>query len=556
MLFAWANKKLEQLAETIAPMGADSNSLHNKFLVALTHGNEDLALAILRGEVAPEPNPNGEPVVPFDAANTIFNNSKGNKAIHVACQYCAARVIHALINDYRISIDTFDYLGNTGLHYAAAANHSNVINVVKSLVQNYNATVTIRNANNQTPYDVSADTLVRQYLLPLQLQRETQDALDSGGPLPPGTDISSHRAHISQQFAKNNAPPTMPGAPAAGGGPPPPMQYDANIVSAPPSLHSQLGGTPVPGANNNTNRRMIPNDGFHSSASDPNLQRKYGHVSAQPPGMSSLPPPPPVLGGGAGAAGATGYTGGRIPTRSKYLAYDAVTGVASSVPTSTSSGFPPPPQQQPQQTFNPNNIPQQQQFQPPPAVNNFAQQQQPIAVNNNALPSRPPPMHMNSSPPAMTTTTPQPVMSNAPSPQPMMNNAAPSPSAAPSATVVSALPPPPQMNKFTPPSTVAATAAATAGNVFSTPPAVTDPTSATATSSTTPQQAFSSPPPAATTPAAAPVQSSPNTSFPPPPVALQSSPPPAANFFSPPSNNNASTSNDASNVFSSPPSNT
>jgi len=500
MLFAWANKKLEELAETIAPIGSDSNSLHNKFLIALTSGNEDLALSILRGEVAPEPSSNGEPVVPFDATNTIFNTSKGNKAIHVACQYCATRIMHTLVNDYRISIDTFDYLGNTGLHYAAASNHKNAINVVKSLVTNYNATVTLRNTQNQTPYDASSDTLVRQYLLPLQLQRETQNALDSGGPLPPGTDASRHRIEASKQFAKNNAPPTIPLAPGGG----PAMQY--NAMSAPPSLHSQLGsGTTITNTANSNTRRMIPNDGFHSSSSDPNLQRKYGHVNAQPSGM--LPPPPPVLGGGGGVA--IGLTGGRVPPRSKYLAYDAVTGMATSV------------------APVPYNPPQQQPFQPPPAMNNFAQQQQPIATNN-VMPSRLPPMHMNSSPPAMMTTQ-QPIMSNTPSPQPMMNNnnTAPSPSIVPP---VSALPPPPQMNRFTPPSAVAATAAATAGNVFSTPP---------------------NPSPAATVASptiSAPAQSSPNSSFTPPPAAAATNQT-AANFFSPPPNN-------ASNVFSAPPSNT
>jgi len=512
MLFAWANKKLEELAETIAPIGSDSSSLPNKFLAALTSNNEDLALSILRGAI--QPDPSGEPVQPLDANNTIFNNTKGTKAIHVACQHCSLRVIQTLVNDYRVSIDTFDYQGNTGLHYAAASNHPQAVNVVKTLVSSYNATVTLRNMNNQSPYDVSGDTLVRQYLLPLQLQRETQDALDSGGPLPPGTDCSSHRLHASQQFAKNNAPPTAPPA-----------------VSAPPSLHNQQ-------------RRMIPNDGFHSSASDPNLQRKYGHTAVQP--MSSLPPPPPAVGGGGG------FTGGRVPTRSKYLAYDAVTGTTSSIPT---AGYPPPnniPQQTfnpaNQQVFNPSNAPQQgfqppamstqQQFQPPPMSN---------IVQQTNVPTRPPPMHMNSSPPVMT--HPPPTMAQPTTitqPPPVMNQPP------PAATPMGALPPPPQMNTFTPPSAVASTAASTAANVFSspTPETASNVFSAPAQTPTQSPPMQSSPPessPPVQSPTASNVFSTPPTASPP---MQQSSNQPAANFFSPPPNTNVT------DVFSSPPSNT
>lgn len=514
MLFSWANKQLEKLAETIAPV-SNSSSLHNNFLAALASGNEDLALSLLRAEIeqpAQNTSAANEPVIPLDAQNTIFNNSKGNKAIHVACQHCALRVIHALISDYRVSVDTFDYQGNTGLHYAASSNNVQAYTVVKTLVQNYNATVTLRNANNQSAYDVSHDTSTRQFLLPLQLQRETQNAIDSGGPLPPGTDLSSHRLHASQQYAATNAPPTAPGA----------APNNAYPISAPPSLHSQIAA-----GNNNTNRRMIPNDGFHSSSSDVDLQRKYGHVNAQPPGASSLPPPP-VLGHAGGST--NGSVAGRAPTRSKYLAYDAVTGMASAVniaptpvsvhnnpPTNVGGFFSPPPAMNPSQSF-------------PAPTNIFSSQ----PTSNISPPTQQqPPMHIKIPPPAFNHTTPpfqqhQPLAAHAFSPQyPAVNNMQPP-------SIASTLPPPPQMNRFTPPSAPAASAAATASNLFSTPPTLAGTSPATtATPQTSASDAYSS--------------QSPSTPFPSPPAAVVNT---AANFFSPPP-----TKSCASNVFSSPPSN-
>ena len=206
-MFSWANKQLEYLAETMAPMSATTPS--NRFLSALSKNDDAQALACLDG--------------PFDESNTsmnphaVINTTKGCQPIHLACQHCSIQVLQSLIQNHGARVDTFDYHGNTGLHYACMhktiAVNMKPVDFVKLLVNEYKASVTVKNAQGQTPYDVCSDTLIRQFLLPIQLKEETQQCLDQGGQgLPPGIDMGG--INIVQNIAP---PPTSAMPPPVSG---------------------------------------------------------------------------------------------------------------------------------------------------------------------------------------------------------------------------------------------------------------------------------------------------------------------------------------------------
>jgi hypothetical protein len=124
-------------------------------------------------------------------------------------------------------------------------------------------------------------------------------------------------------------------------------------------------------------------DGFHSSASDPVLQQKYGHVIEKP---SIAPPPTGQL--GYNPAATTAPMSIPIPMQpqvastgiySRYVPYDAHNNTAAPIPqplvnpystgmpSSAYCGVPPP-------TFNPGQIVQQQQQQPSTVLSSPIQQ--------------------------------------------------------------------------------------------------------------------------------------------------------------------------------------
>lgn len=181
--FTWANKQLEKVAETLAP-ALDNNT--TRFQTAVKHQNVSGALSILActpGSIVPD----APSLIP---SSTLFA-PRNNYAIHVACAAACPDVVHALIQQYGISAEQFDAEGNTPLHYAASSTTPiHALSLVQSLVNNYNVTVTIKNAKGQTAYDVASQDSIRQFLLPIQLQRETQECIDNGGVgLVPGMDM-------------------------------------------------------------------------------------------------------------------------------------------------------------------------------------------------------------------------------------------------------------------------------------------------------------------------------------------------------------------------------
>lgn len=215
-----------------------------------------------------------------------------------------------------------DKSGDYPLHYAAKYGH---LECCKYLVEK-GAPVHLRNKAGQSAYDVADSHLVRQYLLPLLLVAERnngvvpQDYTPYGvpqpgpqtyhappGPPPPMAPLPSNS--YNQQAAPSNnypQPPYYP-APAAFSAPPsvpmaaaPPAPMPAAAVASSSSTYSSHSSS------SNSNGRFIapgndlrcsltfsltdplPADGFHSSASDPVLQQKYGHIIERP----SIAPPP------------------------------------------------------------------------------------------------------------------------------------------------------------------------------------------------------------------------------------------------------------------------
>ena len=321
-MFQWAQQTFDKLSQTVAPPPTDGAG---RFAYSVQRGEETTAMGC---------------IAEIDPVHTVINQAKGQYPIHLACHYSMERLIGLLLTQPGMNVQQTDLHGNTPLHYASMSQTANALDVVKSLISNYNASVLAKNAQGQTPYDVATMNSIRQYLLPIQLQAETQIALDNGGQgLPPGIDMGGLRI--------NN--PAMPPPPTYGGGPPgpttpgqPTMANDPNGATA-PTTHpgAQLFGTPSPTPFPQDSRIVsapasaaasptppLPNgrqgylrvgsssaaldgvskyraDGFSSSSSDVRLQKKYGHSTSAPPGGQRTPvAPPPSSGNSTGLAGA------------------------------------------------------------------------------------------------------------------------------------------------------------------------------------------------------------------------------------------------------------
>jgi len=365
-MFAWATEKLEVLSQTVAPPPTDAPG---RYQYAVQRLDEDTAMGC---------------IAEFEPLYTVVNHTKDSYPIHLACQYSLVRLVRQLMNQPGASIEQADRNGDTPLHYACMSTQSNALDVVKILLMDYGADVCAKNAQGQYPYDVATLNSVRQHLLPIQLQKETQACLDNGGQgLPPGIDLGG----LKIQNSAMPPPPTFANGAGAGGPPggpasfsmsasgstslyaPPPMPNmapqisttsvppapqsfpSAAVASAPaaasiPSVPAALpaprsyGGSRSTSATAKSTERLATDpttgysrtggsslavyskykaDGFHSSSSDVNLQKKYGHVGAG--GPSAVPPPPssgnslttPPPSGGVPATPSPFMTGGANP---------------------------------------------------------------------------------------------------------------------------------------------------------------------------------------------------------------------------------------------------
>lgn len=227
-MLAWASQQIEKISQTVAPPPSDAAG---RFNYAVTRNDESTAMGC---------------IAEIDPIQTVVNHARGWFPIHVACQYSMVRLIRLLMQQQGVSIQQPDYAGCTPLHHACmSSRRSTGPEVVKLLIHEYGADPCAKNSAGQTAYDVAALDSVRQYLLPIQLQRETQYALDNGGVgLAPGIDLGGMR--ISRP---NMAPPPVFGA--AGVGVPPPTPAGSASASASTAAYPRtpsFGGSSVPAA--------------------------------------------------------------------------------------------------------------------------------------------------------------------------------------------------------------------------------------------------------------------------------------------------------------------
>ena len=131
--------------------------------------------------------------------------------------------------------------------------------------------------------------------------------------VPPAPSSSSHFQQVQPTY----------------GGPIPSQAPVDNIIPVTPSVHiPQVQQSS--NFNNSNSKRAIQPDGFHSSASDPVLQARYGHVKAS----INIAPPPTSFPTPIAAAPQYGlYNNGINPTAptniySRYVAYDVHTNSA------------------------------------------------------------------------------------------------------------------------------------------------------------------------------------------------------------------------------------
>lgn len=358
-MFQWAletfDKVQDQISQHVAPPPTDGPG---RFAYNVQRNDEDAAMGC---------------VYEMDPVFTVVNQSKGWYPIHLACQYSQIRLIRLLFTQPGMNVEQADMNGNTPLHHACMGRDMKAMETVQMLVKEYGADVCAKNSQGHTPYDLAVINSVRQFLLPIQLQKETQIALDNGGQgLPPGIDLGGLRI-------KNS---TMAPPPMTFGSPPPPQQpqqqpsqpqqphmFDtptpknfaaptpSRIASAPASSPAipqpqQIGGYSRVGSSSAAIfSDKYRADGFHSSSSDVGLQQKYGHdpsisrthhVTAPPPSsgnsstmgsitspMNATTPSSSSMHGGANPFSASSHLGQR------YVAY----GPAAAAAPAPTSGF-------------------------------------------------------------------------------------------------------------------------------------------------------------------------------------------------------------------------
>lgn len=231
MFFSKLAQQFERLSEQLAPVPTDPA---HRFKKAVQSGDTNFAISLL--SPTPPPLADGTVCSPLDPLSTVLDKQKGSFAIHCAAEYSQISIVQSLISEFGVSPEQFDAQGNTPLHYACSSAHPAALDLVKLFVIEYKVSPTVKNAMGQTPYDVSKQDRIRQYLLPIQLQKETQECLDNGGQgLPPGIDLGglSINRHL----------------------PPPPMA--PTMGSVPPTIAS-IGKYAVPSYGMNTPNDMTP----------------------------------------------------------------------------------------------------------------------------------------------------------------------------------------------------------------------------------------------------------------------------------------------------------
>ena len=219
-MFSWATAQFEKISEAVAPP-PDSGA--SRFVYCCQRDDEESAIAAAHE---------------IPGVGSIVHTARGQVALHVACASSMPKLIRVLLSMPGASLDVYDAAANTPLHCAATSDKPAALEVVKMLIQEFGCPVATKNAQHKTPYDVASLNSVRQYLLPIQLQQETQHAIDNGGAgLVPGMDMGGLRVsngHLAP-------PPTSMPCMSTGG--PAPKMYVAPPMGSP----SMTAGPPSGG---------------------------------------------------------------------------------------------------------------------------------------------------------------------------------------------------------------------------------------------------------------------------------------------------------------------
>ncbi|KAG7338070.1 WW domain containing protein [Nitzschia inconspicua] len=297
-MFQWATQQFEKISQTVAPPPTDAAG---RFALACQRQEEETAMGC---------------IAEIDPLSTVVNQVKGYFPIHLACQFSMTRLIQLLMQQPGMNIEQPDYGGNTPLHHACmSSQRGQALVVVKMLLNDYGASVLAKNSLGQTPYDVASLDSVRQYLLPIQLQKETQIALDNGGQgLPPGIDLGGLRINNS----------AMPPPPKFGeGGIPPPTTVAANMMASP--SQQRYAATPIV---TSQPPAVVPQNQYQQPIVTPIVPAPasgpYGPspVSAQPApavsGSTAPVTPPAIPAASRTRSAATTSTGSVASTESGY----------------------------------------------------------------------------------------------------------------------------------------------------------------------------------------------------------------------------------------------
>jgi hypothetical protein len=291
-MFSWATSHLEKLAQTVAPPPPTDSFA--SLLYCCQRGDDDGAVSwVMERQAGGNITGNnsndgyGGSSSPIDPVRSIVQQVKGQTILHWSCFYGLPRLLELCLQwnqqqhpqPFPLSSLT-DLEGNTPLHHAAMSDRPNALDISKFLLQ-HDTSGLIQQQNRQakTAYDVAVRDTVRQFLLPLQLQAETQAAIDNGGlGLPPGIDLGG----LTIQNQNLAPPPTMSMGIGGGGGGatpqslyPPTPGFSPPMPPPPPPQQWQQSPPPLAYPNNS-----MP-------------QSQQMDTASTTSSLGALPPPPP-----------------------------------------------------------------------------------------------------------------------------------------------------------------------------------------------------------------------------------------------------------------------